>query len=291
MSVDRNVLTLLAAARPRRPARFAASAQDQAQGGRDLLDPRRPRRTTSAATASRSRPSSGPTATRTSIRRRPPMGAALADAKLVVRQRPQIRRLDRAGSSNPPAPRRRSSRRRRACSRCKAEEHGHDHGHGGDVDPHAWQSVANAKIYVANIRDGLIAADPAGKAAYEANAAAYLEQARRSRRGGQGADRRASPRSAAGSSPRTTPSAISRGLRRRLRRAAGRLDRSRGLGQGRGPDHPADQAREDPGRVSSRTSPTPGSSSASPRRRGAKIGGRLYSDALSRPGRPGRDLH
>ena len=30
------------------------------------------------------------------------------------------------------------------------------------------------KIYVANIRDALIAADPAGKAAYEANAAAYL---------------------------------------------------------------------------------------------------------------------
>jgi zinc/manganese transport system substrate-binding protein len=47
------------------------------------------------------------------------------------------------------------------------------HGHGG-ADPHAWQSVANAKIYVANIRDALIAADPAGKAAYEANAAVYL---------------------------------------------------------------------------------------------------------------------
>jgi len=42
------------------------------------------------------------------------------------------------------------------------------------VDPHAWQSVANAKIYVANIRDGLTAVDPAGKAAYGANAAAYL---------------------------------------------------------------------------------------------------------------------
>jgi zinc/manganese transport system substrate-binding protein len=42
------------------------------------------------------------------------------------------------------------------------------------TDPHAWQSVANAKIYVANIRDGLIAADPAGKATYEANAVAYL---------------------------------------------------------------------------------------------------------------------
>jgi zinc/manganese transport system substrate-binding protein len=53
--------------------------------------------------------------------------------------------------------------------------HGHGHGHGhAESDPHAWQSVANAKIYVANIRDGLIAADPAGKAAYEANAGAYL---------------------------------------------------------------------------------------------------------------------
>lgn len=45
--------------------------------------------------------------------------------------------------------------------------------HGG-IDPHAWQSVANAKIYVVNIRDALIKADPAGKADYESNAAAYL---------------------------------------------------------------------------------------------------------------------
>jgi zinc/manganese transport system substrate-binding protein len=49
----------------------------------------------------------------------------------------------------------------------------HDHHHAGS-DPHAWQSVANVKIYVANIRDALVAADPAGKTAYEANAAAYL---------------------------------------------------------------------------------------------------------------------
>jgi zinc/manganese transport system substrate-binding protein len=56
-----------------------------------------------------------------------------------------------------------------------AGKHAHDHGHGhADGDPHAWQSVANVKIYVANIRDGLIAADPAGRGAYEANAAAYL---------------------------------------------------------------------------------------------------------------------
>jgi zinc/manganese transport system substrate-binding protein len=42
-------------------------------------------------------------------------------------------------------------------------------------DPHAWQDLANGSIYVANIRDGLIAADPEGKAVYESNAAAYLD--------------------------------------------------------------------------------------------------------------------
>jgi zinc/manganese transport system substrate-binding protein len=45
---------------------------------------------------------------------------------------------------------------------------------GAAADPHAWQSVANAKIYVANIRDALAAADPAGAAAYRANAQNYL---------------------------------------------------------------------------------------------------------------------
>jgi zinc/manganese transport system substrate-binding protein len=44
----------------------------------------------------------------------------------------------------------------------------------GEADPHAWQSVANAKIYVANIRDALAAADPAGAAEYQGNTAAYL---------------------------------------------------------------------------------------------------------------------
>ena len=50
-------------------------------------------------------------------------------------------------------------------------EHGHDH---AEFDPHAWQDITNAKIYAGNIRDGLAAADPVGKAVYEANAAAYL---------------------------------------------------------------------------------------------------------------------
>jgi zinc/manganese transport system substrate-binding protein len=43
-----------------------------------------------------------------------------------------------------------------------------------ELDPHAWQSIADAKIYVANIRDGLIAADPEGASSYRANANNYL---------------------------------------------------------------------------------------------------------------------
>ncbi|MGZ3283996.1 MAG: metal ABC transporter solute-binding protein, Zn/Mn family, partial [Xanthobacteraceae bacterium] len=58
-------------------------------------------------------------------------------------------------------------------ARERVGERGHDHDH-DTADPHAWQSVANAKVYVANIRDALIAADPAGKDVYAANAAAYL---------------------------------------------------------------------------------------------------------------------
>jgi zinc/manganese transport system substrate-binding protein len=53
----------------------------------------------------------------------------------------------------------------------KLQEHGQN-----ETDPHAWQSVANAKIYVANIGDALIAADPAAAAEYRANAAAYLDR-------------------------------------------------------------------------------------------------------------------
>ena len=45
---------------------------------------------------------------------------------------------------------------------------------GSGADPHAWQSIVNAKIYVASIRDALIAADHAGAPAYRANADAYL---------------------------------------------------------------------------------------------------------------------
>jgi zinc/manganese transport system substrate-binding protein len=45
---------------------------------------------------------------------------------------------------------------------------------GSEADPHAWQSVVNAKIYVANIRDALVAATPADAEAFKSNASAYL---------------------------------------------------------------------------------------------------------------------
>ena len=58
-------------------------------------------------------------------------------------------------------------------------EHGHSHGHShdhGDGNPHVWLDPVLVKQQVVNIRDGLIAADPANQATYEANAAAYLQE-------------------------------------------------------------------------------------------------------------------
>ena len=48
---------------------------------------------------------------------------------------------------------------------------GHDHAHG--VDPHCWQDVGRARRYVANIVEGLAAADATDAAAYRARGAAY----------------------------------------------------------------------------------------------------------------------
>ena len=71
------------------------------------------------------------------------------------------------------------------------DDHGHDdHGHDdhehdehdpsehnhGDDDPHAWQDLRQAKVYVTNIRDGLIEADSANADSYQANAERYLAE-------------------------------------------------------------------------------------------------------------------
>jgi zinc transport system substrate-binding protein len=55
------------------------------------------------------------------------------------------------------------------------EDHDHDHDH-AEGNPHVWLDPVLAKQQVTNIRDGLIAADPANKAIYEANAEAYIKQ-------------------------------------------------------------------------------------------------------------------
>jgi zinc/manganese transport system substrate-binding protein len=45
---------------------------------------------------------------------------------------------------------------------------------GVDADPHAWQSVANARVYVANIRDALASVDPADAEVFRSQAQTYL---------------------------------------------------------------------------------------------------------------------
>lgn len=53
----------------------------------------------------------------------------------------------------------------------EAGHEGHDH---GEFDPHAWQSIHNAQIYVKNIADAFCEADKAGCATYTANSEAYV---------------------------------------------------------------------------------------------------------------------
>jgi zinc/manganese transport system substrate-binding protein len=65
-----------------------------------------------------------------------------------------------------------------------ADEHAHDHGNEpqanesghehGEFNPHIWLDPKRAIRQVENIRDALIAADPAGKAIYTANAAQFI---------------------------------------------------------------------------------------------------------------------
>jgi len=54
------------------------------------------------------------------------------------------------------------------------DDHAHEgHHHHGEFDPHAWQSVHNAEVYVKNIAEAFCAADAAGCDTYKANAETY----------------------------------------------------------------------------------------------------------------------
>jgi zinc transport system substrate-binding protein len=59
------------------------------------------------------------------------------------------------------------------------DDHGHDHGHDhGPINPHIWLDPVRAAQQVDNIRDGLVAADPACADGYRRNAAAFSGQLR-----------------------------------------------------------------------------------------------------------------
>lgn len=53
------------------------------------------------------------------------------------------------------------------------EEHQHGAKHEHKIDPHAWQNLANGQVYADNIAAGLSLVDPAGASIYKANAEAY----------------------------------------------------------------------------------------------------------------------
>jgi len=55
------------------------------------------------------------------------------------------------------------------------EEHKHQHDH-GKFDPHAWHSITNVKIYVRNIEQGLSKVDPENSSYYAANAGQYIDK-------------------------------------------------------------------------------------------------------------------
>ena len=57
------------------------------------------------------------------------------------------------------------------------KSHGHSHGHQhGELDPHAWQSLDNAKVYVKNIAAGLLRALPSHSAAIKTREQTYLQK-------------------------------------------------------------------------------------------------------------------
>ncbi len=171
------------------------------------------------------------------------------------------------------------------------DDHDHDHEpghhhHHGDADPHAWQSLANGVIYARNVADGLAAADPAHAQAYRQRADTYiaklqaLDASVRKSFDAIGADRRKVVTShdafgyfgdaygvtfipAMGVSTDAEPSA---------REVAAIIEQVR---------------RDKVPAVFVENISSPKLVQQIARETGAKVGGTLYSDALSKPGQPG----
>ncbi|MGE4438865.1 metal ABC transporter substrate-binding protein [Achromobacter sp.] len=173
-------------------------------------------------------------------------------------------------------------------------DHDHDHAHGaegghhhhGDVDPHAWQNLANGVLYARNVADGLAAVDPAHADAYRKRADAYIARLQ-----------------AADAAARKTFSAIAAERRKVVTShdAFGYFGDAYGVEfiSAMGISTAAEPSAGDVARIIEQvkrdkvpavfveniTSPRLVQQIA--RETGAKVGGTLYSDALSKPGQPG----
>jgi zinc/manganese transport system substrate-binding protein len=154
-----------------------------------------------------------------------------------------------------------------------------------DSDPHCWQDVGCARRYVANIADGLAAADAANAPAYRARAAAYDARL---------AALDAWIRREIGSVPAERRQAITghSSFRYFSRAYAVRFDAPRGYNTDNEPTardvaNLIRQVREQKTKalfIENMTNPALVSEIA--RDSGAVVGPRLYSDALSKPGGP-----
>lgn len=175
----------------------------------------------------------------------------------------------------------------------KDHDHAHAHGadeghhhHHGDADPHAWQNLANGVIYARNVADGLAAADPAHADAYRKRADAYVARLQ-----------------AADAAARKTFAAIPAERRKVVTShdAFGYFGDAYGVDfiAAMGISTAAEPSAGDVARIIEQvkrdkvpavfveniTSPRLVQQIA--RETGAKVGGTLYSDALSKPGQPG----
>ncbi|CUJ16530.1 metal ABC transporter substrate-binding protein [Achromobacter xylosoxidans] len=177
----------------------------------------------------------------------------------------------------------------------KDHDHDHDHDHGagegqhhhhGDADPHAWQNLANGVTYARNVAEGLAAADPARADAYRKRADAYIARL-------QAAD--AAARKAFAAIPAERRKVVT------SHDAFGYFGDAYGVDfiAAMGVSTTAEPSAGDVARIIEQvkrdkvpavfveniTSPRLVQQIA--RETGAKVGGTLYSDALSKPGQPG----
>ncbi|MBO1017697.1 zinc ABC transporter substrate-binding protein [Achromobacter sp. SD115] len=169
------------------------------------------------------------------------------------------------------------------------DDHDHDHDHGhqhGDADPHAWQNLANGAIYARNVAEGLAAADPARADAYRQRARAYAARLQ-----------------ALDAQVRKTFSAIPAERRKIVTShdAFGYFGDAYGVAfiPAMGVSTDAEPAAREVARIIEQVKrervpavfveniSSPRLVQQISRETGAKVGGTLYSDALSKPGQPG----